>query len=428
MRTIGLLLFSALALAAFDDDRKTIIRAIKDYAKQGSSSIPKIEPYLQDKDDEVRWEAVKAIAEVGGPRSLDPLLAATRDSAGEIQIRATDGLVNFYLPGYLKTGLLSGSLRRTTTAFRGRFSDVNNDIIDLGVTVKPEVIEALGKLVRDPNAAMEARACAARALGILRGKAALDDIYEGLRSKNDLVLQEGLLAVQKIRDLSSGPKIQFLLRDLNDRVQINAIETTGILRNRDALPTLKDILETDKNIKVRRAALTAIAMMADESSRPVFEKYFPDPDEGLRGAAAEGYARMKNPQDLPALEKAFNEEKKANPRLSQAFACVALGKRDIAEFSPLQYLVNTLNSKLYRDVAGPLLAELSRDTEIRRSLYPALNRPDATREEKIRLAQIFAATGDRETLDVLNKLKDDGDVQVGQEAARAARNLAARLP
>lgn len=427
MRTFGLLLFSALALSAFDDDRKTIVRAIKDYAKQGSSSIPKIEPYLQDKDDEVRWEAVKAIAEAGGPRSLDPLVAATRDSSGEIQLRATDGLVNFYLPGYLKSGL-SGSLKRTTTALRGRFSDVNNDIIDIGVTVKPEVIEALGKLVRDSNASMEARAGAARALGILRGKAALDDLYEGLRSKNDLVLQEGLLAVQKIRDLSSGPKIQYLLRDLNDRVQINAIETTGILRNREALPTLKDILETDKNIKVRRAALTAIAMMADESSRSVFEKYFPDPDEGLRGAAAEGYARIKNPQDLPAVEKAFNEEKKTNPRLSQAFACVALGKREIAEFSPLQYLVNTLNSKLYRDVAGPLLAELSRDAEIRRSLYPALNRADATREEKIRLAQIFANTGDRETLDVLNKLKDDGDVQVGQEAARAARNLAARLP
>lgn len=427
MRTFGLLLFSALALSAFDDDRKTIVRAIKDYAKQGSSSIPKIEPYLRDKDDEVRWEAVKAIAEAGGPRSLDPLVAATRDSSGEIQLRATDGLVNFYLPGYLKSGL-SGSLKRTTTALRGRFSDVNNDIIDIGVTVKPEVIEALGKLVRDPNASMEARAGAARALGILRGKAALDDLYEGLRSKNDLVLQEGLLAVQKIRDLSSGPKIQYLLRDLNDRVQINAIETTGILRNREALPTLKDILETDKNIKVRRAALTAIAMMADESSRPVFEKYFPDPDDGLRGAAAEGYARIKNPQDLPAVEKAFNEEKKTNPRLSQAFACVALGKREIGEFSPLQYLVNTLNSKLYRDEAAPLLGELSRDAEIRRSLYPALNRPDATREEKIRLAQIFAATGDRETLDVLNKLKDDGDVQVGQEAARAARNLAARLP
>ncbi len=427
MRTIGLLLFSALALSAFDDDRKTIIRAIKDYAKQGSGSIPKIEPYLQDKDDEVRWEAVKAIAEAGGPRSLDPLIAATRDASAEIQLRATDGLVNFYLPGYLKTGL-SGSLKRTTTAIRGRFSDVNDDIIDLGVTVRPEVIEALGKLVRDGNASMEARAGAARALGILRGKAALDDLYEGLRSKNDLVLQEGLLAIQKIRDLSSGPKIQYLLRDLNDRVQINAIETTGILRNRDALPVLKDILETDKNIKVRRAALTAIAMMAGDVSRPVFEKYFSDPDEGLRGAAAEGYARMRNPHDLPALENAFNEEKKTNPRLSQAFACVALGKRDIAEFSPLQYLVNTLNSKLYRDAAAPLLSELSRDAEIRRSLYPALHRPDATREEKIRLAQIFAATGDRETLDVLNKLKDDGDVQVGQEAARAARNLAARLP
>jgi HEAT repeat protein len=427
MRTISLLLLSAVALSAWQDDRKAILRGIRDYAKQGSTTIPKIEPYLQDKDDEVRWEAVKAIAEIGGPRSLDPLITATRDASAEVQLRATDGLVNFYLPGYLKTGL-SGSLKKTTTALRGRFSDVNNDLIDVGVTVRPEVIETLGKLVASETAAMEARAGAARALGILRGKAALEDIYTGLRSKNDLVLQEGLMAVQKIRDLSSGPRIQFLLRDLNDRVQINAIETTGILRNKEALPILLDVLETDKQIKVRRAALGAIAMMPEESHRTVFEKYFSNEDEGLRGAAAEGYARLRNPQDLPAMETAFNEEKKTNPRLSQAFACVALGKREIGEFTPLQYLVNTLNSKFYRDAAAPLLSELSRDAEIRRSLYPALTRPDATREEKIRLAQIFAATGDRETLDVLNKLKDDGDVQVGQEAARAARNLAARLP
>src|ERR1700683_4954153 len=87
---------------------------VRDAAKAGSSAIPKLAEYLQNPDREVRLEAVKQIAEIGTVRSLDPLISATHDADPEIQIRATDGLVNFYLPGYLKSGF-AGSLRRAGT-------------------------------------------------------------------------------------------------------------------------------------------------------------------------------------------------------------------------------------------------------------------------------------------------------------------------
>ena len=48
---------------------------------------------------DVRLEAVKAIVDIGTQRSLDPLIKACGDNDPEIQIRATDGLVNFYVPG-----------------------------------------------------------------------------------------------------------------------------------------------------------------------------------------------------------------------------------------------------------------------------------------------------------------------------------------
>ena len=57
------------------------------------------------------------------------------------------------------------------------------------------------------------------------------------------------------------------------------------------------------------------------------------------------------------------------PRLSLAFALVTLGRRELSEFSPLQYLVNTLNSRIYRDSAEPLLLEVARDPETRAALY-----------------------------------------------------------
>jgi hypothetical protein len=109
-----------------------------------------------------------------------------------------------------------------------------------------------------------------------------------------------------------------------------------------------------------------------------------------------------------------------------AFATVLLGKRELSEFSPLQYLINTLNSKLYRDSAEPLLLELSRDAAIRQNLYAAI--PKATKEEKLRLIRILGTTGDRETLSVLEPLKTDLDGDVAQESVKAVRTIQSRLP
>ncbi len=425
MRIAASLLVFCAGLLAYDDsdDRKARIRGIRDYAKQGSGAISKIQPYLEDRDEEVRWEAVTAIVEIGTQHSLDALIAATRDNHSEIQIRATDGLVNFYMPGYIRTGWTS-SLRRGANAFKGRFTDTNADVIDPFITVRPEVIEAVGKLALN-GVSMESRANAARAAGILRGRAALEDLHQALRSKNSLILYESLIAIQKIRDVASGPRIQFLLRDLDDRVQIAAIETTGILLNRAAIPDLREGFERARTIKIKRAALTAIAMLTDAGSRETFASGLADRDDGLRAAAAEGYARLRDPADLPVLEKAFGEERKMQPRLSMAFALVMLGRHELSELSPLRYLLNALNSRLYRDYAQPLLVELTRDSAVRRAVYPALS--GATQDERIQLCRILARTGDAETLTVLEPLQSDTDSEVALEATKAVRNLKARL-
>ncbi|MBL8174491.1 MAG: HEAT repeat domain-containing protein [Bryobacterales bacterium] len=427
MRLFLTFVAAATVLAGWQDASvKDRVRGVRDLAKQGPGAIPRLEPYLADQDAEVRWEAVKAIAELGTQRCLDPLIKATADAEAGIRTRAVDGIVNFYIPGYLKTGL-SGSLKRATSSLKSRFTDTNTLLIDAHVSVRPEAIAALGKMARE-GADMESRANAARATGILRGRAALEDLYEALRSKNSLVLYESLIAIQKIRDVESGPKIQYLLRDLHDSVQIAAIETTGILGNRAAIPDLRELVERARNVKVQRAVVAALAMMPEEQNRGLYLKYLEQKDEGLRGAAAEGLGRLKNMADVPLLERAFETEKHMGARLSLAFAMVMLGRTELSEFSPLQYLVNTLNSRSYQDSAEPLLVELGRDGAVRKALYPAIRQLQATKEEKMRLARVFGQTGDKETLGVLETLKDDTDAEVAAEGSKAARNIAARLP
>jgi HEAT repeat protein len=167
-------------------------------------------------------------------------------------------------------------------------------------------------------------------------------------------------------------------------------------------------------------------MIADPADHRIFLRYLTDKDDGLRAAGAEGLARLKNPADRPVLEKAFEAERNNNARLSMAFGVVALGSRQMSEFSPLQYLINTLNSKAYRDVAIAFLTELTRDPEVRQAIYPILT--NATRDEKTGISIVLARSGDRDSEPYLEELEKDSDSEVMQEGTRSLRTLRNRIP
>jgi HEAT repeat protein len=422
MRSLSAFLFvlaSLLPVAAQDVKPKDVREA----AKGGPGSIPTLAGYLKNQPPDVRAEAVKQLTEVGTAASLDPLILATQDSDPQMQILATDGLVNFYSPGYVKTGIV-GSIRKVGTSIKGKFTDTNDLVIDGYVVVRPDVIAALARLVKEGVNA-DARANAAHAVGILRGKAALPELLEAVHSKDTDVIYEALVAIQKIRDESAGPGIAFRLRDLDQRVQIAAIQTTGVLLNKAAVPDLIDVLNRSKDLKVKREALTAIAMLPLPTSRSLYQTYLHDKDDRIRAAAAEGYARLKDPSDLPMLQQAWQDETKTAPRLSLAFALVMLGKTEVSEFSPLQFIVNNLNSASYNGVAYPFLVELARDASVRQALYAPL--ASGTKDEKIGLSRVLARSGDSGSVAPLEKASKDPDPAVAQEGLKALRTLQSRM-
>ncbi len=389
----------------------------------GSEAIAKLTPYLQDIDNGVRIDAAGAIAGIGGKYSIDPLVAALRDNDPEVQLRATAGLVNFYLPGYLQTGL-SAPVRRAGSAIVSRFtSDGNDQIVPAYVDVREDVIAGLGK-VAGGAAGMEARAAAARALGILRGRAALPDLVSALRSKDTNVIYESVVAIRKIGDPSAGPPIAFLLHDLTDKVELAAIETTGILKNAGALESLRDVYSHPRNAKVKRATLTAIAQMPEARDGALLEQCRTDPDPEIRAAAAEVIGRLGDPAAMAGLQASFEQEDKPQARLGFAFAVALLGNRDMSEFAPLRYLVNQLNSAAWRDAALGYLVELARQREVRQSLYPAIR--EGSKAEKTGIAQVLAASGDDESIPYVEKLSRERDSEVAHEGIAALRILKAR--
>ena len=420
MRALTVLLLASVSLLSAQDVKP---KDVRETAKAGASAIPTLQGYLKGHPPDVRAEAVRQLTQIGTAASLDPLILATQDDDPQIQILAVDGLVNFYSPGYVKTGI-TASIQKVGTSIKSKFTDTNDLVIDAYVVVRPEVIDTLGKLVKTGvNSDVRANAC--HALGILRGRAALPQLLDAVHATNTDEIYEALVAIQKIRDESAGPAIQFRLRDLDSKVQIAAIETTGVLLNKAAVPDLIDVFNRAKDIKIKREALTAIAMLPLPSSRSLYETNIHDKDDRIRAAAAEGFARLKNPSDMPMLEKEWQAETKISPRLSLAFAQVMLGKTEVSEFSPLQFLINNLNSASYNGVAYPFLVELARDPSVRAALYGPM--ANGTKDEKIYLARVLARSGDSESVAALEKLSKDPDPAVAHEGLNALRTLQARM-
>src|SRR5580700_4792181 len=413
------LMLCLVPLVCFGQTPKDV-RAV---AKQGQAAIPKVAEYLNSASVDTRIETVKQLTALGGKDSIDPLIRATRDADPEMQIRATDGLLNFYLPGYVKQGLGS-TLVRAGASIKARFSDSNDQIVDAFVIVRPDVIAALGQLARG-GSSLDSRANACRAIGILRGRAALPDLIDSLRSKDNNVMYEALVAMQKIGDPSAGPRITYLLRDLDDRVQTTAIETAGTLRSADALPTLRGIAANPRNNKSERAALAAIAMMPEMRDRDLFLRELGAKDEKLRAAAAEGLGRIGNRTDAPTLDKSWNAEDKMSPRLAAAFGLLMEGNLNLADDAPFRYLINTLNSAAYHDVAYAYLVEAARQKPVLQALYTQID--PGTKEEKIYLARVLSVSGDQSSVPYLDKVSRDNDQDVAKEGLRALRSLRARL-
>jgi HEAT repeat protein len=389
-----------------------------------ATALQALTPSLTDPDRDVRLEAVKAIVRIGGEASLDPLTKATHDSDPEVRIRATDGIVNQYVPGYVTSNGLSGIFTKGTRQVKSFFSSRNDQVVDPDVKIRPEVAQALAQEIGDgPN--MEPRTNAALAVGILRVREAVPALVQGLGTINSDMIFECLIALQKIQDPSAGPGVNPRVRDLDERVQLAALETVGILRSKDAASDLHYVLVNGRNVKVRRAALEALAMLGLPGDRETFQRYAGNKDPDLRSAALEGLGRIREPEDGRLLQAAYDENNAGWPvHAAAAFGLVSEGKVDMGEFNPLPYLIECLNSKNRASTANAYLVELAKRKDVRDALVKAL--PDGSKDQKTGLCSVLALSESDDAIEGLTALSKDIDPDVAFAASRALRILHAR--
>jgi HEAT repeat protein len=427
LRVVGYGCILPLFLLSQDNQKdrdKAQISRIHALEKIGTRGLAELSGFLKDPDRPVRVEAVNAIVALGSTASLDPLLSATHDTDAEVRVRATDGIVNVYVPGYVANSGLSGYVTRGLRQVKAFFSARNDKVIDDDVKVREDVGPAIAEEVNFGDE-LTPRSNAALAAGILRLKVAVPALLQALHAKDNDLIFESLVALQKIHDPSAGEGVGFLVRDLDERTQVTTLETVGVLHSTEAAPDVRYALENARNPKVKRAALSALAMLAVPEDRIIFRQYVINADPALRAAALEGLGRLREPEDTPTIQTSFDE---ANAdwriHLAAAFALVTEGNVSTEEFSPLPYLVENLNSRQRADVADAYLKELIHRDEVRRNIVKTLD--EATKAQKLALCWIFGESHSSDMLPALQRLAGDSDGEVEIAAKRAEHVLNTR--
>lgn len=399
-------------------DPKVRERAVRELGEADNSAyVPIVGQLVRDPDEKVRMTVVKSLIRMGTEASLAPLCVAVRDGLPEIRYLAIDGIVNFYLPGYVDTGF-GGLFRSVGQRIQSLFSDVDTAVADADIKLNPGVLDTLRKTVTGaPD--METRVRAARALGILRARAAIPDLIEAAFSNQVELISEVLRAFQKIQDPSVGPRIMFLLNYPQKTIQQRAATTLGLLRTREAIPQLRTLLENSDDKDVRIAALDALAFMPTAETAPLFQKYLEDREKQMRASAALALGRLQQANYSGLLLQARQKERDAGVRLALDFALVANGRMEF-----LDELVSNLSSRVHVGEARPYLIELARQEAVRQALYPKLYSQDA--DIRKNLCAVLAASGDSTSVSYLEVLLRDSDSEVVQAASRAIRILRSR--
>ncbi len=406
--------------ALSDPDLNKRVQAVRKLGEMpgGPSEVALLAPLVQDEIEEVRGAVVVALIKMRLIEAQPYLIEATADLSPRVQALAVDGLVDFYVPEYANLGRMD-SVQSFASALKGRFSKPTPLTVPAYVRVRSEVINAFAEVLVHGRSE-QARANAARAIGIVKGHEAVEALLVGVRSRSPSVIFESVVALKKIEDPSVGRHLVFLLRDLDPVLQQAVIQTVGQLRTSEAVDELVRIIHETNRDRIREAALIALAKIPDNGQRELFISFFRHKDGALRAAAAEGLGRIGTSDDLEVLAQLLASEKALRARLSIAFAAVMLG-----DHVKLAVLVDGLGSRVHRLEARPLIVEAARNPEVLQQLYVPMSTGSAP--QRRHLAFVVSQSGTEESLPYLEELCDDDNKDVATAAVEALRVLRASL-
>ena len=373
-------------------------------------ATPTLVTMAGDPDVSVRREVELSLEQIEDIRVLPGFVQFIGDTEKDIRERAVHAVVSLYLPRATGPGAALARIGNLINPWWDEFSDA---VIDADVTVDPEAIAALRARMSDPE--IKVRRGAAHGLGVLQAESAIPELVLAVgEDRDDQVRFEAVRSLRKIGNPTAAASLMPALNLNNEKVRQEIIETLGKLKYRAAVPELTRIFDRSKpSDRVRPLILSALADIADPSSRPLFQRYTADKSGIIRLYAEEGLARLADPSQLSSVTRDRLAEKDARVRTAQAFALLQMGQ---AEY--LDELVRGISRLETRALAKEYLLE-TRPTE-RAPLFAKRDKNPIIRAE---LADVFGMMGDRAAMPALLELARDSDSGVVHAAERAIRRI-----
>jgi HEAT repeat protein len=250
--------------------------------------VAAVERTLEESDDDMLPRMLEALGRLGDARAIPPLIKVLEGEHSLLRLAAAGSLVAIGEPAVealldvvWNSGDADARSRAVETLGQIGSKSIGPPLMrllqedDLEVTIKYEIVEALGK-IGDPDLietviqAMTTgdpvmRFRASRAL-VRMGRGAVEGLACLLReSANEDVRRSSAEALVQIADSRAVPTLIAALRDDNNLVRKAATEALGKLKDRRAVEALCEALEADTWF-VAGGAADALAQIGDEKA------------------------------------------------------------------------------------------------------------------------------------------------------------------
>jgi len=257
------------------------------------TAVPALLSVLKDENAAVRLAAVQSLGNLSDPRAVDALVQALKtDTDPEVREAAAEALGEIDSPRAVP-GLIAALGSEKVGAVRAKIAWALGEIDD------KRAVEALGAVVRDPDA--EVRRQAVSALGELESAAAVPMLIPALKDADIETRKQAASALGEIGSKDAVEALIPLTKDADAEVRKQTVQALGQIEDKRALPALEAAVR-DANVEVRRQAIEAIGQLDElRSAPPALITALKDDDQEVRKAAVEALGQLEDEEAVPAL-------------------------------------------------------------------------------------------------------------------------------
>ncbi|MCE2668238.1 MAG: HEAT repeat domain-containing protein [Microcystis sp.] len=402
-----------LLKALEDSDEDVRGNAVEALANIGSeTAIPGLLKALEDSHEYVRRKAAEVLAEIGSETAIAGLLKALEDSHEYVRGKAAFALGNIgtetAIPGLLKA--LEDSDRYVRWNASEALAKIGSETAIAGLL---KALEDSDRFVRSRYV----RRRAAAALGKIGTETAIAGLIKALEHSDGDVRFEAAFALGKIGSETAIPELLKALKDSDgDFFRCKAVEALGEIGSETAIPGLLKALE-DSDEYVRMSAAEALGKIGSETAIAWLLKALEDSDEFVRFQAAFALGKIGSETAIPELLKALEDYNNKDVR---SHAAASLG--EIGTETAIPGLLKALEDSDddVRRKAAEALAEIGTETAI-----PGLLKALEHSKEYVRGYAAFALgnIGTETAIPELLKALKDSYWSVSWYAAEALGNI-----